>query len=343
MLHYILGFLLIPIMLIASHTSIAQSDDVALGLPSEVIASYEGPNITPLMIVDQVLYDRVYRRVEGNLAIFNAPGGGLLEDYGPGFNYVTLSGTMEQGDWTQIGAEQWLQSSVLADDVHISRFAGFRFKEEMPTYTVAWVLRHLRASEIPGADESPDNPFLYRYTRVSLFDTVEVDGFRWYQIGENQWVHQFNVAKAIPVEKPDEITTSKWVSVDLYEQVLIAYEDEQPVFATLVSTGLASWPTNEGIFNVYVRYDRTRMAGAYGQPDFYYLEEVPWTMYFDGDIGLHGTYWHDGFGYRQSHGCVNLSITDSKWLYDWSADVRDYTDPDSLDMGVYVFSSGEYQ
>ena len=65
-------------------------------------------------------------------------------------------------------------------------------------------------------------------------------------------------------------------------------------------------------------------------------------MYFDGDIGLHGTYWHDGFGYRQSHGCVNLSVTDAKWLYEWAADVRDFSDPDSKDLTVYVFSSGEY-
>jgi lipoprotein-anchoring transpeptidase ErfK/SrfK len=183
---------------------------------------------------------------------------------------------------------------------------------------------------------------MYRYTRVSLYSEVEVDGYIWYQIGENQWVHQFNVAKILSVPRPEEITTTKWVSVDLYEQVLIAYEGSTPVFSTLISSGLADWPTNEGVFNVYMRRERTVMSGGYGAEDFYFLEEVPWTMFFDHDIALHGTFWHDGFGYRQSHGCVNMSIIDAHWLFNWSSDVKDWTVEDSPDLSVYVYSSGEY-
>jgi len=52
--------------------------------------------------------------------------------------------------------------------------------------------------------------------------------------------------------------------------------------------------------------------GTVGE-DFYSLEEVPWTMFFDEGRALHGAYWHDSFGYRRSHSCVNLSITDAKW------------------------------
>ena len=47
-------------------------------------------------------------------------------------------------------------------------------------------------------------------------------------------------------------------------------------------------------------------------------------MYFDNSISLHGTYWHDDFGYRRSHGCVNLSVSDARWLYEWTAE----TEPD---------------
>jgi lipoprotein-anchoring transpeptidase ErfK/SrfK len=139
------------------------------------------------------------------------------------------------------------------------------------------------------------------------------------------------------------VDTNRWVSVDLYEQVMIAYEGTQPVYASLVSSGLNEWPTNEGLFHVYVRYPRTIMSGAEGQPDFYYLEEVPWTMYFDGDIALHGAYWHDGFGYRRSHGCVNLSITDAYWLYQWASSEFDLTVPADTGPAVYVYSSGEYR
>lgn len=311
-------------------------------LSATEIAAYPQPNVIPLSIDEDVLYDRIYRRVEGNLALYNAPNGTLVNDFGQGFNYVTLAGAGAQGAWTQVTSEHWISSDALTENVLISRYAGVRLPTEGLPYPMAWTLRHLRASETPGGEQSQNNPFLYRYTRVSLYSFVEVGGYRWYQIGENQWVHQFNVAKITPIERPEGILTEKWVSVDLYEQVLIAYEGETPVFSTLISSGLSEWSTNEGLFNVYIRYQRTTMSGAFNQPDFYYLQEVPWTMFFDGDIALHGTYWHDGFGYRQSHGCVNMSITDAKWLFDWSADVRDLSVENSPDLSVYVYSSGQY-
>jgi len=49
----------------------------------------------------------------------------------------------------------------------------------------------------------------------------------------------------------------------------------------------------------------------------YHLEDVPYVMYFSGDFGLHGTYWHNNFGNPMSHGCVNLKTEDAKWLYNW--------------------------
>jgi hypothetical protein len=81
------------------------------------------------------------------------------------------------------------------------------------------------------------------------------------------------------------------------------------------------------------------MSGSEGQTDFYYLEEVPWTMYFDRSIAMHGTYWHNSFGYRHSHGCVNMSITDAHWLYEWAAPEWN----GESGMAVYVWSSGEYE
>jgi len=246
----------------------------------------------------------------------------------------------EENGWARIEADQWVPSSALTDAVLPSRFAGVRLPSEGLPYPMAWTLRHLRPATVPGGEDSDLNPFIYRLSRVTLYTYVEVDGYRWYQIGEDQWVHQFDVAKITPIERPEEVDTDKWVAVDLYEQVLTAYEGETPVFSTLVSSGLKDWPTNEGLFHVYVRFERTDMSGAYQQPDFYWLQEVPWTQYFDDDIALHGTYWHEGFGYRHSHGCVNLSITDAKWLYDWAADEWDFETGQGV--AIYVYSSGTY-
>jgi hypothetical protein len=311
---------------------------VGVGVSDAALTAYPQPNVRQLYVDDKVLYDRTYRRVPGHLEIFDAPGGNLVQTTGPGFSYVTV--WQFQGDWAQIDVDQWVHSSLLTTDVLVSRFAGVELPDEELPYPMAWTLRHLRPSLTPGGEESDLNPFLYRYTTVSLYTYVEVEGKRWYQIGKDQWVHQFDVAKITPIERPEDVDTDKWVGIDLYEQTIIAYEGEKPVFSTLVSSGLKDWPTNEGLFHVYLRYDRTPMSGAYQQPDFYFLQEVPWTQYFDGDIALHGTYWHDGFGYRHSHGCVNLSITDAKWLYDWAKDAWDFEKGHGI--AVYVYSSGAY-
>lgn len=339
----IIGMTLLAIFLMGIS---AVSADEACGenctsLASEAeISDYAAPNVSQLYPDDSLLYDRAYRRVMAAVEIFDAPNGNLISALDAGFNFVTTQGT--QDDWTQINNDQWVRSEALRNTLP-SRFAGVTLPEEPLPYTFGWILVNIVPSRTPGAEPSEGDLALLRYTLVNLYGFVEIDGWRWYQVGVDQWVHQTLIGKYIPVERPADVDTEKWVSIDLYEQVAIAYEGERPVFATLISSGLAEWPTNEGLFHVYIRYPRTIMSGSQGKPDFYYLEEVPWTQYFDGDIGLHGTYWHDGFGYRHSHGCVNLSITDSHWLYNWAASEIDFSVPNDTGAAVYVYSSGEYQ
>jgi lipoprotein-anchoring transpeptidase ErfK/SrfK len=74
--------------------------------------------------------------------------------------------------------------------------------------------------------------------------------------------------------------------------------------------------------------------------DFYYLDNVPWTMYFDGARALHGAYWRTRFGYPQSHGCINLSVGDSHWLFNWAVEgdfvyVHDRTGRTPTDPALY--------
>ncbi|HEX2906490.1 MAG TPA: L,D-transpeptidase [Phototrophicaceae bacterium] len=84
------------------------------------------------------------------------------------------------------------------------------------------------------------------------------------------------------------------------------------------------------------------MSGATGAPDAYALQSVPWVMYFNDSISLHGTYWHDLFGYRRSHGCVNLSISDAKHLFAWTDKSEQRDDANNPVNPVYVYSSGIY-
>ena len=107
---------------------------------------------------------------------------------------------------------------------------------------------------------------------------------------------------------------TRWIDVDLTNQRVYAYEGDIIVNSFIVSTGTWLTPTVTGQFNIYVKYLSNKMSGP-----GYYLPDVPYIMYFHGSYGLHGTYWHNNFGTPMSHGCVNLTIDDAGWLYNWAS------------------------
>jgi hypothetical protein len=112
---------------------------------------------------------------------------------------------------------------------------------------------------------------------------------------------------------PEPSGEGRWIDVDLSNQVTYAYEGDQLIRTFLVSTGTWQHPTITGQFYIYVKYVYADMAGP-----GYFLPNVPYVMYFYSGYGLHGTYWHSNFGTPMSHGCINLSIPDSEWLFYWA-------------------------
>jgi lipoprotein-anchoring transpeptidase ErfK/SrfK len=115
-----------------------------------------------------------------------------------------------------------------------------------------------------------------------------------------------------PPAAPTEIDETRWIDVDLSEQRLRAYEGGEVVRTTLVSTGLPRTPTVRGQFRIWIKLRHDDMEG----PD-YYLEDVPYVMYFYQGYGLHGTFWHSNFGQRMSHGCVNLPTSEAEWVFNF--------------------------
>lgn len=110
----------------------------------------------------------------------------------------------------------------------------------------------------------------------------------------------------------------KWINVDLTNQRLTAYEGNEVVFSTLISSGTSNHPTVTGQFRIWLRYESQTMDGRLLGYD-YYLENVPYVMYFYQDYALHGTFWHSNFGTPMSHGCVNLETSDAAWLFNWAS------------------------
>ncbi len=295
---------------------------------------YPEPDVRPLPPNDHELERFSFRRLinsEGT-PVFNAPNGEQIRFIDVGFNYVSVEEI--SGGWVRINPGQWVRESDTVA-VQPSTFAGVFVNPDAP-YTMAWIVYPTRPSRYPGGPEDPDAPRLAKYSRHNIYTQVEVDGWRWYLIGPEMWIKQIYVGKALFIEPPEDVK-GRWFAIDLYEQVLVAYEDQTPVFATLISSGLPDWETREGTFQTWARIANAPMSGAEGQEDFYSLENVPWTLYFDDAISLHGTYWHDGFGYRHSHGCVNMTLTDSYWAFHWSQE-GGYERP-----MVHVWASGDYR
>lgn len=107
--------------------------------------------------------------------------------------------------------------------------------------------------------------------------------------------------------------TGRWIDINLTTQTLYAYEGDTIVNTFLVSTGMYYTPTLTGQFNIYVKYEYVDMIGP-----GYYLPDVPYTQYYDGSYGIHAATWHNNFGTPMSHGCINMRLEDSKWLYYWT-------------------------
>ena len=291
---------------------------------------------------DKKTLRRSYWRLEtGGTNLYDAPGGQLIGAIPAGFNFVEATDAQVEG-WVQRQGGEWIRGSDGKPE-QPSGFAGFFLPDnwQHPFAIIVSKAGHFAATRPGGASDRASGFFARHHRLVNIFARSEDQrGKIWYLVGPQQWIRQEWVAKFLPAPQPEGVA-GRWVAVDLFEQTLIAYEDDRPVFATVVSSGLSDWPTVEGLFKVWARLRKDTMSGAVGEPDAYYVQNVPWVMYFKGGISLHGTYWHGDFGYRRSHGCVNLSISDARWIFDWMLEAEPDAEGEIVNQ-VYVFSSGNY-
>ena len=141
-----------------------------------------------------------------------------------------------------------------------------------------------------------------------------------YRVAENEWIAAVDVRVFNPTEPPPLLEPSeRWIDVDLDSQILVAYEGELPVYATLISSGAQVSPTQTGLYRIWLKESEADMQDLKSE-DPYSVATVPWTQFFSQahELAVHSAYWHDMFGTRRSHGCVNLAPRDARWLYFWS-------------------------
>lgn len=124
---------------------------------------------------------------------------------------------------------------------------------------------------------------------------------------------------------PQVVDGEKWIDVDLANQALVAYEGSVPVYATLISSGrvkdqadpLQNFATPTGDFRILSKHLTHTMDGDHAVDGPYSLEDVPYVMYFQLAYAIHSAFWHNSFGRPKSHGCINASPFDAKWLFNW--------------------------
>ncbi|MEO8705613.1 MAG: L,D-transpeptidase family protein [Kofleriaceae bacterium] len=163
---------------------------------------------------------------------------------------------------------------------------------------------------------------IWMRTPIPIFETATDKANKpiAYRIGESEWIAAVDTRVFQPSPPPALLEKGeRWIDVDLDSQILVAFEGELPVYSTMISTGAKDTPTETGLYRMWLKESEADMKGLNGE-DPYSVATVPWTQFFSPEKGLalHTAYWHDQFGTRRSHGCVNLAPRDARWLYFWS-------------------------
>jgi lipoprotein-anchoring transpeptidase ErfK/SrfK len=133
------------------------------------------------------------------------------------------------------------------------------------------------------------------------------------------------IAQAVPEVLGAQEPSNKRIYVDLAAQRLYAKEGDATIMEFSISSG--KWgKTPTGDFQVWIKLRSTKMSGgSKALGTYYYLPNVPYTMYFYNDqipkwrgFGIHGAYWHNNFGHPMSHGCINMKPSEAEQLYNWA-------------------------
>jgi lipoprotein-anchoring transpeptidase ErfK/SrfK len=149
-------------------------------------------------------------------------------------------------------------------------------------------------------------------------------GTTYAETGDGSWVKRSQIRSTSPGPMPADLKPNeRWIDVNLTTQTVVAFEGEKPIYATMISSGRESkikdkdHRTPTGEWRIREKHITTTMDGdgtAAGDLP-YSIEDVPYVMYFFRSYALHGAFWHANFGSQMSHGCVNLSPLDAKYLF----------------------------
>lgn len=181
---------------------------------------------------------------------------------------------------------------------------------------------------------SDDFKFSTNYN-IQVFTKLKIDDQNAFQkVGETSfttvapppppivdWAKSFN-DRAVQAKQftQAQITTGKYIDINLKQQVMVLFEDGQPLDSYVISSGKASMPTPVGKFKIENKTPRawSKEFGLW----------MPWweALVPSGSFGIHELpEWPSGYkegaahlGTPVSHGCVRLGVGPAKRVYDWT-------------------------
>lgn len=251
-----------------------------------------------------------------------AAGGGGASSIAGGFVYLSYYDRFEQSGTTVYSTPRGYVRGGSVSRIQLPPSPGLTFTRT-PDRPFAWIVAGgtCTAREPGGSPDFRNGRCFTRHSVVQIYARERVGEWDWYMIGRDEWIEQRLLAVVDPDPTPPTgVDQDRWVSVNLYEQTLAAYEGGNLVFATVASSGRNGFWTQPGLFQVWAKLELDDMTGGIPgeEGNYYFLQNVPWVLYFDQSRALHGTYWHSRFGVPTSRGCVNLAPADANWIYDFA-------------------------
>ena len=129
---------------------------------------------------------------------------------------------------------------------------------------------------------------------------------------------------------PDVDPNSKTIQANLDRQTLSCLEGTNEVYFCRISSGLTNvidpatgqindkLATPVGNLLTHWKIISVNMTAGTSQAG-YSTPAVPWSTSISGDgVAIHGAFWHNAFGEKRSHGCINVTPEDAKWIFRWT-------------------------
>jgi hypothetical protein len=177
-------------------------------------------------------------------------------------------------------------------------------------------------------------PRLY-YSQVVWIDQIRADEtgrilYRWnedfgrgYGYGDVFWAdgaafHMITEEEVSPIN-PDVDPAQKMIVADTFYQTLSCFEGNTEVYFCKMSSGYGDFSTPIGTLAAWRKMISIHMSANTASDSGYDTAAVAWPTFISGEgVAIHAAFWHNYFGTRRSHGCINVLPEDAKWIFRWT-------------------------